>query len=107
VAGASEMTHPFGAQDCLHADVGALLPPDMAARAERAGVEKAAMDPVATLVLAGLAGAFITFGALFSTTVVAGAGEALPYGVTRLLAGLVFSLGLTFVLVGAAALLRT
>ena len=54
--------------------------------------------------LAVLAGAFIALGAMFATTVVAGAGDVLPFGVTRLLAGLVFCLGLILVVVAGAEL---
>ena len=82
----------------------ALLPAEMATRAEQFGVKKAHLNPVSMFVLSVLAGAFIALGAIFSTTVVAGAGEALPYGVTRLLAGLVFSLGLILVVIGGAEL---
>ncbi len=82
----------------------ALLPAEMAAKAEQIGVRKAHLNPVSMFVLAILAGAFIALGAIFSTTVVAGAGDTLPYGVTRLLAGLVFSLGLILVIVGGAEL---
>ena len=82
----------------------ALLPAEMAAKAEQIGVKKARLNPVSMFVLAVLAGAFIALGAIFSTTVVAGAGDALPYGVTRLLAGLVFSLGLILVIIGGAEL---
>src|SRR5213592_3190119 len=82
----------------------ALLPPEMAARAEEVGVKKANMDTTALFVLAVLAGAFIALGAMFATTVASGAAGMLPYGVTRLLAGLVFSLGLILVVVGGAEL---
>jgi formate/nitrite transporter len=51
-----------------------------------------------------LAGAFIALGAVFSTTVAAGAAGSLPYGLTRLLVGVVFSLGLILVVVGGAEL---
>ncbi|HWV43187.1 formate/nitrite transporter family protein, partial [Pseudorhodoplanes sp.] len=54
-----------------------------------------------------LAGAFISFGAVFATTVGAGSigpDALLPYGVTRLLTGLVFSVGLILVVVGGAEL---
>jgi formate/nitrite transporter len=66
--------------------------------------------------LAVLAGAFIGLGALFATTVSAGgmkvldeSGAAafstgLPFGLTRLLAGLAFSLGLILVVLGGAEL---
>lgn len=83
--------------------VDALLPPEMAANAERIGVRKAHMNLVSMFVLAVLAGAFIALGAIFATTVSAGSGE-LPFGVARLLAGLVFSLGLILVIVGGAEL---
>jgi formate/nitrite transporter len=53
--------------------------------------------------LAVLAGAFIAMGAIFATTVTAG-GADLPWGVSRLLAGLVFSLGLILVVVAGAEL---
>lgn len=82
----------------------ALIPAEMAAKAEQIGMRKARMNPASMFVLAVLAGAFIALGAIFSTTVVAGAGGVLPYGVTRVLAGLVFSLGLILVVVGGAEL---
>jgi formate transporter FocA len=75
----------------------------MAERAEQTGLKKARLGLADLFALALLAGAFIAFGAIFSTTVVAGA-ETLPYGLTRLLAGLVFSLGLILVVVGGAEL---
>jgi formate transporter len=81
----------------------ALLPPEMAARAEEMGVRKARLDATSLFALAVLAGAFISLGAIFATTVSAGAGE-LPFGVVRLLAGLAFSLGLILVIVGGAEL---
>jgi formate/nitrite transporter len=96
--------------------IDALLPAEMAARAETIGVKKSGMPLLQTFTLAILAGAFIALGAIFSTTVAAGAGAvnaadgtaaftaALPYGVTRLLAGLAFSLGLILVVVGGAEL---
>jgi formate transporter len=81
----------------------ALLPPQMASRAEAIGIRKAQTDFWTMLALAVLAGAFIAAGALYATTVSAGA-AALPYGVGRLLAGLVFSLGLILVIVAGAEL---
>lgn len=79
-----------------------LLPPEMAHKAEQAGIKKAGLGLVQTLVLAVLAGAFIALGAMFATTVSAGGG--LPFGVTRLIAGLAFSLGLILVVVAGAEL---
>ena len=81
----------------------ALLPAAMAARAEEVGVKKAATDIPTLLILSVLAGAFIALGAIFATTVSAG-GSELPYGVTRLLTGVVFSVGLILVIVGGAEL---
>jgi formate transporter len=96
--------------------IDALLPQEMAMRAETLGVRKAEMPFLKMLMLSILAGAFISLGAIFATTVSAGSmaittanGDAafnsgLPYGVTRLLSGLVFSLGLILVIVGGAEL---
>ena len=80
----------------------ALLPAEMARRAEAVGQTKVAL-PMARLVpLSVLAGAFIALGAMFSTVVTAGGG--MPPGVSRLLAGLTFSLGLVLVVVAGAEL---
>lgn len=94
----------------------ALLPHAMAVKAEDLGVKKAKLPAADMFALAVLAGAFISIGAIFATTVSAGgmavkdaAGAAafttgLPFGVTRLLAGLVFTVGLILVVVGGAEL---
>jgi formate/nitrite transporter len=67
-------------------------------------VRKAEAPRLATFTLAILAGAFISLGAVFATTVAAGAAGVVPYGIVRLLAGLVFSVGLVLVIVGGAEL---
>jgi formate/nitrite transporter len=94
----------------------AIMPADMAARAEEGGVGKASSDVLTLLVLSVLAGAFISLGAIFATTVSAGSiavtsadgasafSAGLPYGLVRLLTGLAFSLGLILVIVGGAEL---
>ncbi|MBI4720002.1 MAG: formate/nitrite transporter family protein [Chitinivibrionia bacterium] len=82
----------------------ALIPAEMAAKGETVGVNKAHMSVEKTFALAILAGAFIGLGAIFATTVLAGTGGMLPFGVQRLLAGLVFTLGLILVIVGGAEL---
>jgi formate transporter len=82
----------------------ALLPAEIARRAEQVGAEKARLDTLTLLALAILAGAFIALGAMSATTVLAGAEGALPFGVSRLLAGLTFCLGLILVIVGGAEL---
>jgi formate transporter FocA len=84
--------------------IDAFIPPEMAAKAEDVGVKKARMGWRNTMALAVLAGAFIALGALFSTTVTAGVGSSLPYGISRLLAGLSFCLGLILVIVAGAEL---
>jgi formate transporter len=76
----------------------------MAQRAEYVGTRKAEMGALTTLVLAVLAGAFIGLGAIFATTVATGASGILPFGVSRLLVGLVFCLGLILVIVAGAEL---
>ena len=83
--------------------IDALLPPEMALACEAAGAAKAGRDSLTLIVLGMLAGAFIALGAIFMTVVLAGAGE-MAWGVARLLAGLVFSLGLILVIVGGAEL---
>jgi formate transporter len=82
----------------------AFMPPEMAVRAEEVGAKKALMGWRNTLALGILAGAFISLGAIFSNTVTAGPNSAFPFGVTRLLGGLAFSLGLILVVVAGAEL---
>ena len=69
----------------------ALLPPEMAHRAEEIGAAKVSMDAGRLVVLAVLAGAFIAFGAIFSTVALAGVAGA-PWGLTRVLAGFVMTI---------------
>jgi formate transporter len=85
----------------VHLD--ALIPQEMAEKAEAAGVRKAALPFLSMAALAILAGAFIGLGAMFATTTAAAA-SSLPYGVARLLVGLAFCLGLILVVVGGAEL---
>jgi formate transporter FocA len=82
----------------------AFVPVEMAARAEEVGVKKASMGLRNTFFLAVMAGQFIALGAIFSTTVATGVSGQLGFGVGRLLAGLVFSLGLILVIVAGAEL---
>lgn len=96
--------------------IDALLPAEMAKRAEYVGVRKAETPFITMLALSILAGAFIALGAIFATTVLSGGmtlrdaegavafTTSLPYGVNRLLGGVVFSLGLVLVVVGGAEL---
>jgi formate/nitrite transporter len=84
-------------------NIDSLLPQEMAEKAEAIGVRKAALDFLPLLGLSILAGAFIGLGAMFATTVYAGS-ATLPYGVSRLLMGLTFCLGLILVVVAGAEL---
>ncbi|MGL4649502.1 MAG: formate/nitrite transporter family protein [Caldilineaceae bacterium] len=85
--------------------VDALLPADMAAKAEAIGVRKAAMPAADLFALALLAGAFVALGALFATVVGSGfAGSGFPGGIQRMLMGVAFCLGLVLVVVGGAEL---
>jgi len=96
--------------------IDAFPPPKMAARMEDVGINKAKMKFGTQAALAILAGAFIGTGAIFATTVGAGSiavktaegaaafSTGLPWGVTRLLMGLTFSLGLIAVVVAGAEL---
>lgn len=79
-----------------------LMPSEMAVAAEHVGISKAHMGLAKTLILGVLAGAFIAFGAIFST--VTSSGSTLSYGISNLLSGLTFSLGLILVVVGGAEL---
>jgi formate transporter len=91
--------------DGQHAQsVDALLPAEIAKKAEAVGAQKVRVDTQKLFMLAVLAGAFIALGAMFATTVLAGSAGVLPYGVSRLLAGLVFCLGLILVVCGGAEL---
>jgi formate transporter len=83
--------------------IDSFAPPEMAERAENVGVAKANLDMVTMFGLAVLAGAFIALGAIFMTTVTTGTKD-LPFGVGKLLGGLVFSLGLILVVVAGAEL---
>lgn len=87
----------------LENSIDALTPQEMAEKAETIGVRKASLPFLPLFMLAILAGIYVSLGAMFATTVAAGA-SSLPYGITRLLMGLVFCLGLILVVVGGAEL---
>lgn len=94
----TQMGRPTPASPSLDA----LVPAAIARKAEDLGVAKTEMDAARLFALAVLAGAFISLGALFSTVVTAGGGTS-P-GISRLLGGVVFALGLVLVVVGGAEL---
>ena len=84
--------------------VDALLPAEIAEKAENAGVSKVNLGVYRMMALAVLAGSFIGFGAIFATTVTTGASGELTYGMTKFLGGLAFCLGLILVVLAGAEL---
>ena len=80
-----------------------MLPEKMGQSLETVALKKVGYPWWKTLVLAILAGIFISFGAMFTTTVCAGT-ATIPYGLSRLLAGASFSLGLILVILSGAEL---
>jgi formate transporter len=94
----------------------AVMPAAMAVLAEEGGIKRASLDPMVSFVLSILAGAFVAFGAIFSTTVLAGtlttftadgtlvSSAVLPYGIGRLLAGLALCIGIIAVIIAGAEL---
>ena len=80
----------------------AYSPARIAEKIAAAGAGKATLPFVPLFTLAVLAGAFIAFGAAFY--VVATHGSTLGFGITRLIGGLAFSLGLVLVIIAGAEL---
>lgn len=81
-----------------------ISPAEVASITQKIAVKKSSQDLVTLLGLAILGGAFVALGGLFASVVISGADGALPYGVTRLLMGLAFSLGLILVVIAGAQL---
>lgn len=79
-------------------------PTQMLEKVSSAGVLKANLKFWPLFLLAILAGMYIAFGGVFSTLVATGATGVIPYGIIKLLQGIVFSLGLILVVVGGAEL---
>ena len=75
--------------------------PQMAERAAEIGVGKVTKDPIKSFLLAISAGIHIGIAFVFYTIVTTGAAD-LPWGMTRLIGGLAFSLGLILVVVTGA-----
>lgn len=95
--------------------IDALIPAEMALRAEKIGVAKAGMSLFTMFSLGVLAGIFIGLGAIFATSVTAptigvdaATGEPfvrwLPFGISKLIGGVSFCLGLILVVVAGAEL---
>ena len=86
-----------------HFSVDAYTPQEIAARIEKVGISKSIGDPSRVFALAILAGSFIAFGAIFFTLVTHDS-LGIAAGLMRLIGGLVFCLGLVFVVVAGAEL---
>lgn len=83
--------------------VAMLQPPEICDAVFLACKEKAELPLAKMLVLGMLAGMYIGFGGLFATVALAGA-DAVPFGVSQVVAGIVFSLGLALVILTGAEL---
>ncbi|MEM3123847.1 MAG: formate/nitrite transporter family protein, partial [Nitrososphaerota archaeon] len=92
--GGSEKREIFG--------LDAFSPREVAERVETVGVAKARLPLLSMSVLGVLAGGFIGLGALYFTLIASD--QALTLALSRLLGGLVFSLGLILVVVAGAEL---
>ena len=82
--------------------IDAYAPSEIARKVESMGVTKAHADNLTVFVLALLAGAFISLASLLFTVVVTD--SQLGFGMTRLIGGLSFCLGLVLVVVAGAEL---
>jgi formate/nitrite transporter len=83
-------------------DMDAYMPAQMAVRVEKAGIIKGNRDFFSTMMLAMMAGLFIGLGAVFFTFVIHD--SSLGVGFTKLIGGVVFSLGLILVIITGAEL---
>ena len=77
-------------------------PPEVAAKMKSIGVSKATMSTSQLFVLALIAGAFISFGAMYYTVVMTSPGDS--FGPVRMLGGISFSLGFILVVIAGAEL---
>jgi formate/nitrite transporter len=83
-------------------EIDAYTPAQMASRVEKAGIVKSNLDFISMFILSAMAGAFIAFGAVLYTYVIHD--SSLSLGLTKLIGGLVFCLGLILVIVAGAEL---
>ncbi|MDH5358639.1 MAG: formate/nitrite transporter family protein [Gammaproteobacteria bacterium] len=86
-----------------HFSVDAYTPKEIAAQIEKVGISKSIGDPSRLFALAILAGSFIAFGAVFFTLVTHDS-MGVAAGLMRLIGGVVFCLGLIFVVVAGGEL---
>lgn len=79
-----------------------LAPAEIVKKVEGAGVTKSKLNTMSTIALGVMAGAFIGLGAVFMTLVTTS--TSLGFGITKLIGGLVFCLGLVLVVLAGAEL---
>lgn len=83
-------------------DIDAYTPAQMAVRVEEAGIAKGNRDIFSTFTLAVMAGIFIALGAAFFTFAIHD--SSLSVGLTKIIGGIVFSLGLILIIITGAEL---
>lgn len=83
-------------------DIDAYAPPQIACRIDKVAMVKAKLSFAQTFILGILAGVYIGIGAQFATLVTCD--STLHYGLTSLIGGIAFSLGLMLVVIGGAEL---
>jgi formate transporter len=83
-------------------DLDAYSPGEIAAKVEAVGVAKAHLPVLQTVMLGMVAGGFIGLGALYYVVIISDA--QLAFGVSRVLGGIAFSLGLILVVIAGAEL---
>lgn len=88
--------------DQLSRDI--LSPKEMREKAIQSGITKSKISILELLILSVLAGAYIAFGAVFSSIIALGMPGVWPYGFMKALQGLAFSMGLILVVIGGAEL---
>ncbi len=82
--------------------VDAFTPAEVAQKVKTLGVDKANMSVLPLLILSMMAGAFISFGAMYYTLVMTDPSAA--YGASKLLGGVAFSLGFILVVIAGGEL---
>lgn len=84
--------------------IDALMPMEMAKKLEDIGAKKATMGPISLFMLAILAGAYIGLGAILCTGSVTGTMPVIGFGLSKLVGGFVFCLGLILVIISGSEL---
>src|SRR4030042_6001742 len=97
----SQKTPPENITELMKKNNPDCLPPaEVAMKAKSVGINKANLNTLNTILLGILAGVFIGLGAMLCTIVTTNTG--LGFGLTKLIGGLVFCLGLILVVVAGA-----